>query len=89
MRIAALWLGLLLSSVASAAEVTVILSTPVSIAVSASCRSGETCDQLAADQAQAHCAKTGRNAQLAPDGKVWREHWPFSDKYEFRFNCVR
>ncbi|SFI32472.1 hypothetical protein [Bradyrhizobium sp. Gha] len=74
---------------ASAAEVAVMLSTPASITLSTSCKSGESCDQLAADQAQAHCAKAGRIAQLSPSGKVWKEHWPFSDKYEFQFNCIR
>ncbi|MDA9545855.1 hypothetical protein ACM43_15795 [Bradyrhizobium sp. CCBAU 45321] len=74
---------------AYATEVTVMLSTPASITVGVSCKSGEPCDQLAADQAQAHCAKAGRVAQLAPSGKVWKEHWPFSDKYEFQFNCIR
>lgn len=73
---------------ASAAEVSVMLSTPASITLSASCKSGESCDQLAADQAQAHCVKAGRIPQLAPSGKVWKEHWPFSDKYEFQFNCI-
>jgi hypothetical protein len=77
------------SSPARAAEVSVLLSTPASITISASCRSGESCDQLAADQAQAHCAKAGRNAQLAAGGKAWKEHWPFSDRYEFQFNCIR
>jgi hypothetical protein len=81
--------GTLVSSTVSAAEISVILSTPASITVAASCRSGESCDQLAADQAQAHCAKAGRIAQLAPSGKAWKEHWPFSDKYEFQFNCIR
>lgn len=82
-------LVLLGSSTANAAETSVKLSTPASVTVEASCRSGESCDQIAANQAQAYCAKGGRNAQLAPGGKVHTEHWPFSDKYEFQFNCIR
>ena len=80
---------LLVPNSVSAAEVSVMLSTPASITVSVSCRNGESCDQLAADQAQAHCARAGRNAQLAAGGKAWKEHWPFSDRYEFQFNCIR
>lgn len=81
--------GTLVCSTVGAAEISVMLSTPASITLAASCKSGESCDQLAADQAQAHCAKAGRVAQLAPSGKAWKEHWPFSDKYEFQFNCIR
>jgi hypothetical protein len=88
-RFAVVLLPLLVSNAASAAEITVLLSTPASITLSASCKSGEVCDQGAGNQAQAHCAKAGRNAELVPGRKVRTEHSPFSDVYEFRFNCVR
>ena len=59
MRIAVFVAFLVTCSPLRAAEVSVLLSTPASITISVSCRNGESCDQLAADQAQLIAQRPG------------------------------
>jgi len=88
MRKVTVLLALLASASAEAGEPEITLTTPASIALSEWCERGEACDQLAADRAQAHRVKTGRNAQLSEKLLVERSFFQ-GEKFSFRFNCVR
>jgi len=47
------------------------------------------CRQLAADTAQAHCAKSGQNAQYQRSALIQRDAMLVSSKVGFSYICVR
>jgi hypothetical protein len=61
---------LLVASAARSAEVKVLLSTPVSVRLEVSCKNGEACDQLAADQAQGYLPNRAPTPSLPLGEKI-------------------